>query len=158
MNTILSAEDAAKYTMEYVLGDWAAEAKALTVQVEAPTAELKDGVISWVPANNGAIAYAIFKNGTLLGITAESSFVVEPVTETGEAASLRAEATDVYTIRAANPRGGFGEAKEVSAVATGIDNVKNGQQADTIYNMQGVRVSNAQKGVYIVNGKKVVIK
>ena len=78
--------------------------------------------------------------------------------ETGEAAPRRAEAADKYTIRAANARGGFGEAKEVKDAATGISTVKNGQQTDTIYNMQGVRVNNAQKGVYIINGKKVVIK
>ncbi len=32
------------------------------------------------------------------------------------------------------------------------------QQADAIYTLQGVRVSKATKGIYIINGKKVVIK
>ena len=156
-NPVITAEEAATYTPETIFsGEW--KPYELTVQVEAPAAELKDGTISWTPANNGAIAYAIFKNGQLLGITAESSFVVEAVAETGEAAPRRAEAADKYTIRAANARGGFGEAKEVKDAATGISTVKNGQQTDTIYNMQGVRVNNVQKGVYIVNGRKVVIK
>ena len=154
--TILTADEAAGYALDKVFPDWTPA--NYTVQVEAPAAELKDGTISWTPANNGAIAYAIFKNGALLGITTETSFVVEPVAETGEAAPRRAEAADKYTIRAANARGGFGEAKEVKDAATGISTVKNGQQTDTIYNMQGVRVNNAQKGVYIINGKKVVIK
>ena len=154
--TILTADEAAGYALDKVFTDW--KPADYTVQVEAPAAELKDGTISWTPANNGAIAYAIFKNGQLLGITEESSFVVEAVAETGEAAPRRAEAADKYTIRAANARGGFGEAKEVKDAATGISTVKNGQQTDTIYNMQGVRVNNAQKGVYIINGKKVVIK
>ena len=42
---------------------------------------------------------------------------------------------------------------------TGIENVKaESQNSDAIYNLQGVRVNNAQKGIYIMNGKKVVIK
>ena len=30
--------------------------------------------------------------------------------------------------------------------------------SDGIYNLNGQKVSNAQKGIYIVNGKKVVLK
>ena len=153
--TILTAEQAAGYTLDKVFTDWAPA--DYTIQVEAPAAELKDGTITWTPADNGAIAYAVFKNGTLLGITTESSFIVEAVTDTGDAASRRAEANDEYTIRAANSRGGFGEPKVVS-IATGINNVKNDINNGEIYNLQGVRVNKAQKGVYISNGRKVVIK
>ena len=43
--------------------------------------------------------------------------------------------------------------------ATGINGVKADALKDAqIYNLQGVRVDKAQKGLYIVNGKKVVIK
>ena len=42
---------------------------------------------------------------------------------------------------------------------TGIENVKNAElNNDAIYNLQGVRVNNAQKGIFIKNGKKFVIK
>lgn len=42
---------------------------------------------------------------------------------------------------------------------TAIDNVvKPTTQNDVIYNLQGVRVEKANKGLYIVNGKKVVVK
>jgi hypothetical protein len=91
----------------------------------------------------------------MMAITTGTSFVIDAVAGN---APHRADAADKYTIRAANPRGGFGEAKEVKETATGISTVKNGQQDDTIYNMQGVRVNHVQKGVYIVNGKKVVVK
>jgi len=40
---------------------------------------------------------------------------------------------------------------------TGIKSILADKDA-VIYNMQGVRVNNAQKGLYIVNGKKVVLK
>ena len=44
-------------------------------------------------------------------------------------------------------------------VASGINAVKaDALENAVIYNMQGVRVDKAQKGLYIVNGKKVVIK
>lgn len=44
------------------------------------------------------------------------------------------------------------------ANTTGIETVKAAESNDAIYNLQGVRVSNAQKGIYILNGKKVVLK
>lgn len=43
----------------------------------------------------------------------------------------------------------------------GIEAIENGQKAmdnDEIYNLAGQRVNKAQKGVFIVNGKKVVVK
>ena len=154
MNTILTAEEAATYTMQYVLGDWATEAQNQTKQVDAPTAEMKNGTISWSAAD-GATAYAIFKNGELLGITTEETFTPEAITGVP---SNRAESSDEYTIRAANSRGGFGEPQKITVV-TGINTVNAAQKdANAIYNMQGVRVQKTQKGVYIVNGRKVVIK
>ncbi len=42
---------------------------------------------------------------------------------------------------------------------TGIDEVKAADKnSDAIYNLQGVRVNKAQKGLYIINGKKFVVK
>ena len=45
--------------------------------------------------------------------------------------------------------------------ATGINNIDNDGVAgekDVYYNLQGVRVANPGKGVYIKNGKKVLVK
>ena len=44
--------------------------------------------------------------------------------------------------------------------ASGINAITNGaQSADgSVYNLQGIRVTNPTKGVYIQNGKKYVIK
>ena len=103
LETILNAEQAATYTMEYVLGDWAATAKQEIKQLEAPAAEFANGTVTWTPANDGAIAYMIEKNGEFVGITAGSSMAVEANAE-----------SDKLTIRAANARGGFGEAKQVA--------------------------------------------
>jgi hypothetical protein len=149
LETILNAEQAATYTMEYVLGDWAATAKQETKQLEAPAAEYANGTVTWTPANDGAIAYMIEKNGKFVGITTGSSMTVEANVE-----------TDKLTIRAANGRGGFGEAKQVTGTGTSIQAVnaaiERGEQV--IFNLAGQRVNKATKGMYIINGKKVVIK
>ena len=145
MNTILSAEMAATYSIEKVLGEWAATAQAETKQVDAPAARFENGNIVW-EAVAGATAYAIFKNGELVAITTETSFLAED------------KAADLYTIRSANARGGFGAAAEVNGNATSINAVKAENGNDVIYNLQGVRVAKAQKGLYIVNGKKVIVK
>lgn len=48
---------------------------------------------------------------------------------------------------------------DVDGDVTSIDAIDNGQFAtDAIYNLSGQRVQKAQKGIYIVNGKKVVVK
>lgn len=149
LETILTAEQAAQYTIEYVLGDWAATAQQEAVQLEAPIAEFKDGVVTITPADNGAIAYLIEKNGEFAGITTAFTFNIEANPE-----------TDALTIRAANKRGGFGEAKHVAGT-TGIEKVaaNNGERGEqVIYNLAGQRVNKATRGLYIINGKKVVIK
>ncbi len=148
--TILTDEQAANYTMEKVLGDdFAALAKASTAQVEAPEATYDSGNVTWTPANNGATAYMILKNGTFAGITTGNTFAITIDT-----------AKDALSIRAANGRGGFGEAKQVKGTATGIHAAKaateRGEQV--IYNLAGQRVSKASQGLYIVNGKKMILK
>ena len=41
---------------------------------------------------------------------------------------------------------------------TGINGVENEQRENVIYNLRGQRVENPTKGLYIINGKKVIIK
>ena len=47
---------------------------------------------------------------------------------------------------------GGGEATGISEIASGSVNT------NTVYDLQGRRVDNAQKGVYLINGKKTVVK
>ena len=163
LNTILSADQAATYTIEYTLGDWAATAQAETKQVEAPSdVKLENGTITWTAAA-GATAYAIFKDGELLGIVdAETtSFAVENGDTDPEAAARRAEGdTPEYTIRVANGRGGFGEPREITVV-TGVNKVNadlNDEGNLPTYNLNGQRVDSSYKGVVIKNGKKVIVR
>lgn len=154
MNTIIS--DADKFSIDKVFTGWAPN--EIATQVEAPTATLEDGTIKW-DAVSGATAYAIFKDGELLTIVGSeaTSYTIEE--STSGAPSLEGDtATPVYTLRAANERGGFGEPKEVT-VADGINRLNIDQNGDVkVYDLQGRRVMTPTTGVYIVNGKKVVIK
>lgn len=139
-------------------GEW--KPQVIAQQVDAPKATLiNDGKkITWTPANDGATAYAIFKDGKFLGITTGNEWTIEEVASAP--ALRRAEEPEKtgYTIRAANSRGGFGEPVLVS-YATGIAAIEAELGGDVkIYDLNGRRVMTPTKGVYIINGKKVVIK
>lgn len=154
--TILTAEQAANYSFDKMFADW--NPAVLAAQAEAPEATYVNGNVTWGAAANTSrtatssepTAYAIFKNGELVsGIlgTDVTSYAIDIDTE-----------TDILEIRAANGRGGFGEAKKVT-IATGIEKVKADiDENAVIYNLSGHRVAKANKGVYIIDGKKVIIK
>lgn len=146
IETILTAEQAEQYTIDYVLGEWAATAQQQAKQLEAPKATYANGKVTWTPANNGAIAYALFKNGEFVGITEDASFDITLGTE------------DELTIRAANARGGFGPAAVVTSEASAISSTKTATTDDAIYTLQGVRVKNVTRGLYIKGGKTIVVK
>ena len=148
LNTILDEKALQKYSMDSVLGDWAATAKAEATQVAAPSdAELATGKIQWT-AVNGATAYAVFKNDVLVAITEGTS--VEVGTK---------EDGDTFTIRSANQRGGFGKAAAVEEKATIIHLINPEAlkaKDENIYNISGQRINAPQKGINIINGKKVI--
>ncbi len=50
----------------------------------------------------------------------------------------------------------FKNVKYVSKTTVGIDEVKANTADNTVYNLGGQKVKNAQKGIYIVGGKKIV--
>ena len=148
LETILTAEQAGTYTMEYVLGDWAATAKQQTKQLEVSEAYYADGNLNW-KAVDGATAYLVEKNGEFVAITTDATLAV----------TIDAE-KDALTVRAANSRGGFGPAVQASFTGTGIHAInaamERGEQV--VYNLAGQRVNKTSAGLYIVNGQKVVVK
>jgi len=75
--------------------------------------------------------------------------------------------TDTFTVGAHTAylpaQAGGNGAREFIAIddntTTGVNSIDNGHRTmDNVYNLNGQRVNNAKKGLYIVNGKKVVIK
>ena len=160
-NPVLTQTEAAALAPDVIFdGEW--KPQVIAQQVEAPVAELKDGVITWEKVV-GATAYALFNNGSLMAIVdgETTSYTIEDA-ESGQGAPalLRGgeDSSTAYTIRAANGRGGFGVPKGVT-LATGIQQISKELGADVkIYDLNGRRVMTPTKGVYIINGKKVVIK
>ena len=145
-NPVLTAEEAAEYSdMSKMYGDW----QPTLATEQAPLVngvKLEGSTLSW-QGSDYALLYAVCKNGSVEGFTTETTYEVSGTD------------TDVWSVRAANDMGGLSDA--VAAGSTdGIKSVANAdsRQDGTIYTLQGVRVSKAHKGIYIINGRKVVVK
>lgn len=130
-NIILTAEEAATYSLDAVFGDWKPEVKS--AQAAAPAATLKDGTLSWT---GEAKMYLVSKDGKFYALTSENSLAVE-----GEGS---------FTVRAANEMGGFGRAD--NSTDTGIENFATSSDvlSTKIYSADGVQVSKLQRGINIV--------
>ena len=89
-NIILTADEAAAYTLENVFGEW--EPAKLAAQQTAGAATEVDGKLSWT---GDAQMYIVLKNGEFFALTSEKSLDLEG-------------ATGTFTVRAANEMGGFG--------------------------------------------------
>lgn len=147
--TILSASQAAEFSYEKMFSanaekKW--DPAKLTEQVAAPAdAKYDNGTISWT-AVDGAMMYALFMNDTFITLTDETSYNIEVNPD-----------RDRLSIRSANTMGGFGPEAHVAGT-TGIQTVQRTVGDDVIYNLQGVRVKNPGKGIYIINGKKTILR
>ena len=95
-NIVMSASEAANYTLDKFFTDWQPDQIAAQKTMTTPSASGK--TISW-SAVSEASGYLIEKDGEFVGITTTTSYIVD---EDG-----------TYTVRAANARGGFGEGVEV---------------------------------------------
>jgi len=138
METILTAAQAAEFTVEKVFPDWNPE--ELTVQAAAPLAKFENGNITWT-AVEGAIAYALFNNGELAGITSSTSFPVD--------AAVAADGN--FSIRSVNPMGGMGKEAPVDGLS-GIDDIEapSSEIVGTVYyNLQGIMVDDTSEGVLV---------
>lgn len=150
METILTAEQAAEYTVDKVFADW--NPAELATQVDAPAAVLADGMVTW-EAVEGALGYAVYKNNELAAIVMEGTQVAVEHNE-----------GDVFTIRAINQMGGHG----VEAAVTNNSGVTLiGGDVDVVdrvyYNLQGIEVDKTWKGVVVIketlsNGNVIVTK
>ncbi|MBP3758024.1 MAG: Ig-like domain-containing protein [Prevotella sp.] len=142
-NPVLTAEEAAAYSdMSKMFGDW--NPKLYTEQAPVPTnVKLEGSTLTWNNSNY-VFCWAICKDGNVVDFTTEPTYTVS-----GEG---------TWSVRAANEMGGLSEATEANS-STGIESIdKHATNDDAIYNMQGIRVSKATKGVYIVGGRKIVKK
>ena len=132
-NIILTAEEAATYTLDAVFGDW--KPANLSAQTAATAATLSNDKLSWT---GDAQMYLVAKDGKFFALTTEKSI------------NLNGE-KGTFTIRAANQMGGFGAT--ANSVSTGIRNIATATAAvikTAIYAADGTQLSNLQKGINII--------
>lgn len=149
--TILTADQAANYSYDMMFKEnlerqW--DPAMLARQFETPAdAKYANGTVTFSLMDNGMTGCAIFKNGEFAGLSTSGTFdiTIDP-------------AVDELTIRTGNWMGGLGAAAHVDGTATGIKATKVAEGKNTIFNLQGQRVKKAGKGIYIINGKKTVVK
>lgn len=142
METIITSEQAASYSLDKVFTDWTPAALASQVEISSPS--IADGKLSW-KAVEGASAYAIVADDKVKAIVDanNTSYVVD---------NPEAE----YAVRAANEMGGFGT-PAVASPGAGINSLNaDSNTSAEIHTLAGVRVSKASKGVYIICNKKIV--
>lgn len=148
--TILTADEADTYSLDNLSKAWNWYPATYTAQKSMNLLKADGNKLTW-DAVDGALAYAVFRNGTFVGMTTTESY---DITE-GTASE--------YIVRAANECGGFGQgASMTTAISdTFADNADIMQTS--YYNVQGVRVNNSYKGIVIKvdtlkDGKKVATK
>ena len=128
METVLSAEEAQEYALDKFFTDW--DPAAIAAQETVDTENLDPEAV-YLVENNGAFV-ALVKGSALSAYTQG-------------------------TVRKANARGGFGAAADLSLV-TGIKNAASMEQTThhhAIYDVLGRRLTTLQKGINIVDGKKI---
>ena len=128
METVLSAEEAQEYALDKFFTDWAPAAIAAQETIDTENFEPE---AVYLVENNGAFV-ALVKGSALSAYTQG-------------------------TVRKANARGGFGAAADLSLV-TGIKNAASMEQPThhhAIYDVLGRRLTTLQKGINIVDGKKI---
>ncbi len=145
-NPVLTDEEAQEASdMTNMYGNW--NPRSSTEQASAPTNVVKEGnLLSWDDSNY-VLLWAIVKNGKVTAFTNTPQFTVD-------------DATATYAIRAANEMGGLGEAT-TAVESTGIEETGNDKSAphkQGIYTLQGVKVSKAERGIYIIDGRKKTVR
>ena len=128
METVLSAEEAQEYALDKFFTDW--NPAAIAAQETIDTENFEPEAV-YLVENNGAFV-ALVKGSALSAYTQG-------------------------TIRKANARGGFGAAADLSLV-TGIKNAASMEEPThhhAIYDVLGRRLTTLQKGINIVDGKKI---
>ncbi len=148
-NTILTAENAAKFSLDKVFSTW--KPAELAAQKTVSDVKLEDNKLTWT---GDADYYMILRNGVPFDIVTTTEYDVTNLSpETSEEVSQakRKAAATVWGVRAANSMGGFGE-----AAYSGTTAIKaiSGSSADTVsavyYSVDGQQLAQPKSGVNIV--------
>jgi lysophospholipase L1-like esterase len=151
-NPILTADEAALYTLDAVMGQDDQWQPAMLCE-QAPVPEnvvLTGNTLTW-DNSDYVLLWAVCKDGSVEAFTTETTY------ETKSDGS--------YTVRAANEMGGLSAPSEIATIGTGIHEVTTAASkgTSTIYTLDGKRHSHLQPGINIVRNsdgttKKVIVK
>ena len=142
---LTAAEAAEASNMGNMYGDW--NPRTATEQAPAPThVRLSGTSLTWDDSNY-ALLWAIVKDGHVVDFTTSPSYTVD-------------DAGAHYAVRAANEMGGLGEAAEAALSDDGIreTGIEPTASGSAVYNLQGIRVGQPRQGVYVINGRKVIMR
>ena len=151
---ILSAEEAAKYTYEAVTfgnDDW--NPRKFFEPVEAPAEVVyANGKLTWKAVPYAICYLVIDAEGNVVGMTKDDEYAI-------------AEA-GTYTLRSVNEYGSLGESinfEVTEDMTTGIQDEMNIQVPcveTQVYDLQGRKMADSQlqRGIYLLNGKKMIVR
>ncbi len=145
-NPVLTAEEAAQYTIANVLaGDDQWQPNLLTEQAIAPSLSVVQGVLTW-ELSDYAFCYAVCRNGKVVAFTNENEYAIPS----------DAAADDFFSLRAANEMGGLG----VASLDINKDGISSGIESNTvagaevvstmIFTIDGMLLPEMQDGINIV--------
>ena len=135
---VLTKEEADALSIDIVMGgtdNW--DPRVATEQSDAPeNVKLTGTSLTW-DDNDYVLCWAICKDGAVIDFTTTNSYTVT-------------DANAKYSVRAANEKGGLGEATEANS-STGIEEVVTDHEVvkTTYYNTAGCQVNAKTKGVII---------
>lgn len=160
-------EDVTAYTLTYQSGDNATATEVETT-IPANTPVLLNGSGEVTFTGSGAVsASATNESGALKGVfeagtVPEGSYVLQK--KDNKLAFFKVGSTTInikpfraYLTAQAGARLGITFADETTGIET-LDNLTISPVDHSVYNLKGQRIGQPTKGLYIVNGKKVVIK
>ena len=142
-NPVLTAAEALEAgDLHNMFGEW--DPTLATEQAPAPkNVKIEGTTLTWDDSQY-AFCWAVVKNGSVVDFTTEPAYTID-------------EAGAIWSVRAANEMGGLGEAIEATAgTETAISTVGKTAAGNTIFDLQGRKVQTMKRGLYIINGKKVV--
>ena len=140
---VLTADEALEISnLHNTFGDW--DPTLLTEQAPLPKdVQLSGTKLSWT-GSDYALLYAVVKNGRIVDFTLDNAYTVD-------------DPDAQWAVRAANEMGGLGEAA-TAGITTGISETMNYEpRTMNAYDLQGRRVERPTKGLYIMDGRKVVV-
>lgn len=141
LNPVLTAGEAAQYTIDNVMGGndtW--QPRQATEQSAPPTITKTNSKISWQNSDY-VMCWAVFKDGKFVEFTTTNSYNIPDGAVIGTA----------YTVRSVNAMGGLGAESNSLLVTKAIDLKQNSKIIKTEYfTVEGKRISQPVKGINIV--------